>query len=274
MKTYQLFQVDAFTNQPFKGNPAGVCISDVFPEKEVMQNIAMELNCSETAFVASNGSTFDIRYFTPIAEVPLCGHATLSEEHIMYETERLPLCDKIVFNSSVGELSVRKQGHFIELNFPVYPLEEIEITDEFEKAVGQKVLKLIETDDFWNMAVLKNEQAVKDCAPQLHLLKKWGKELIITARSDHEKYDFVCRCFAPSSGIDEDPVTGSAHCALTPYWSKVLGKKEMRSHQISKRSGKIWVTKFHDKIFTKGETKKKEITKNIKTIERNLGYKN
>ena len=243
IKQNTVYQVDAFTTEPFKGNPAAVCILNYEPTAEWMQSIAMEMNLSETAFVFPGPDCRIIRFYTPEAEVQLCGHATLSASHVLFETGMVNSAEEILFSSKAGELIIRKQDNWIMMNFPLYRLEKINITPEFEKVTGIKPLELYRTESGWTLALLKNETMVRKMTPDFSLMKNsvFG-DLIVTSESDSPGFDFCVRCFAPALGIDEDPVTGSAHCALVPFWSEKTGKKEFTSHQVSKRSGILRVS--------------------------------
>jgi PhzF family phenazine biosynthesis protein len=244
MKTkHIIYQVDAFTTEPFRGNPAGVLIADREPSADRMQKIAMEMNLSETAFIFYRNGQRCIRFYTPESEIDLCGHATLSASHILYETEAAQLDEQIIFSSKAGDLLIRKQDDWITMNFPAYPLAEIDITPEFRRITGIEPVELYEAGYGWTLALLQSEKDVRSLKPHLSLMKdsKFG-DMIVTAPSDDPAYDFCVRCFAPALGIDEDPVTGSAHCALVPFWSRKLGKKDFISHQVSKREGILKVS--------------------------------
>jgi len=249
-----IYQVDAFTNQPFKGNPAGVCILDHEPEASWMQNIAMEMNLSETAFVFPGQNCRIIRFYTPVAEMKLCGHATLSASHILYETGMTKSRDEIRFSSKAGELNIKKQEDWITMNFPVYTLEKIEITPEFERVTSAIPQELYKAGFGWTLALMNNEMEVRDMKPDYSLMKNsiFG-DLIVTAKSEDPAFDFCVRCFAPAVGIDEDPVTGSAHCALAPFWSKRTGREEFNSHQVSKREGVMKVSLKADRVEISGQ---------------------
>jgi PhzF family phenazine biosynthesis protein len=255
MSNYQIiYQVDAFTTKPFKGNPAAVCILDHEPQKEWMQNIAMEMNLSETAFVFPGNGDRNIRFHTPEAEVPLCGHATLSASHIIFETGLAKADEEIKFSSKAGELVIRKNGEWITMNFPAYHLKAMEITNEFESLTGIKPVELYRTDHGWTFAFLKNEADVKNISPDFARMKDsvFG-DLIVTAPSSDKNFDFCVRCFAPALGINEDPVTGSAHCALVPFWAEKTGKKDFISHQVSKREGILRVSHIGDRVEISGQ---------------------
>ena len=257
MKSQQIiYQVDAFTTQPFKGNPAGVCILDREPDVFRMQNIAMEMNLSETAFIFPGHDCRIIRFYTPEAEMKLCGHATLSASHIMYETGMVKSNEEIRFSSKAGELNIKKNGDWITMNFPAYPLEKMEITPEFERVTGVEPLELYKAGYGWTLAFMKSEKEVRNMKPHFPLMKNsiFG-DLIVTAKSEDPAYDFCVRCFAPSVGIDEDPVTGSAHCALVPFWSEKTGKKDFDSHQVSKREGALKVSLKGNRVEISGQAK-------------------
>jgi PhzF family phenazine biosynthesis protein len=244
MKTHQIiYQVDAFTTEPFKGNPAGVCLLDNEPSVTWMQNVAMEMNLSETAFVFPGKNCRVIRFYTPEAEIHLCGHATLSASHILYETAIVKTDEEIRFSSKAGDLIIKKQGGWITMNFPAYELEEMAKTSEFERVTGAKSLELYRAGYGWTLALLSNEDEVRNMSPHFSLMKnsEFG-DLIVTAPSTDNNYDFCVRCFAPALGINEDPVTGSAHCALVPFWYGKTGRTDFVSHQVSKREGVLKVS--------------------------------
>lgn len=251
-----VYQVDAFTTQAFKGNPAGVIIFDNEPDIALMQNIAMEMNLSETAFVFPGNDCLMIRYYTPEAEIKLCGHATLSASHILYETGRIKSNKEIKFSSKAGELIVKKQGDWITMNFPLFPLEKIEITPEFKIITGVKPQELYKAGYGWTLALMKSEKEVRNMKPHFSLMKDspFG-DLIVTAESEDPSFDFCVRCFAPGVGIDEDPVTGSAHCALVPFWAGKTGRKDFNSHQVSKRGGILKVSLKGDRVDISGQAK-------------------
>jgi PhzF family phenazine biosynthesis protein len=248
-----IYQVDAFTSVPFKGNPAAVCILDYEPQAEWMQNIAMEMNLSETAFVFPGKESRIIRFHSPEAEIPLCGHATLSASHIIYETGIARADEKIRFSSKAGELLIKKDEDWITMNFPAYYLDKMEITDDFESLTAIRPLELYRTGHGWTFALLKNEDEVRNISPDFARMKDsvFG-DLIVTAPSSDKNFDFCVRCFAPALGINEDPVTGSAHCALVPFWSEKTGKNDFTSHQVSKREGVLKVSLKGDRVEVSG----------------------
>ena len=255
-KPILIFQVDAFTDQPFKGNPAGVCILEQAMPDAWMQNVAMEMNLSETAFVVNSRNNFPIRYFTPESEVPLCGHATLSSAHILYEEGFVRKNEEIIFNSREGELTISLSGTWIIMNFPSYEAEVMETPEGIEKIIGAVPYGLYRTAHGWVIALLETEDQVKGLNPEFRLMKntRFG-DLIVTAPSDDSNFDFCVRCFAPALGIDEDPVTGSAHCALVPFWHHKTGKKSFISHQVSKRGGVLKVGLKDNRVEISGQAR-------------------
>lgn len=249
-----IYQVDAFTSEPFKGNPAGVYITEKALTPELMQNIAMEMNVSETAFVSPRGKDFLIRYYTPQNEIDLCGHATLSASHILYETGMVSPGNTIKFHSKAGELIIRKKGNGIVMNFPVYSMRKIDIPSSFKKDTGLEALELYRCDYDWCLVLVQSEDEVFKADPDPGRLRDAGLgELIVTAVSSSDRYDFVVRCFVPELGIVEDPVTGSAHCALAPFWNMKTGKQEFRSFQASKRSGELNIRLSGNRVEIAGE---------------------
>jgi PhzF family phenazine biosynthesis protein len=255
-KQNTIYQVDAFTSQPFKGNPAGVCILDTEPPEKWMQNIAMEMNLSETAFVYPGLGCRNIRFFSPESEVPLCGHATLSSSHILYETGAVQENESFKLLSKAGELVIKKKGDWITMNFPEYNLTKIAIDPDFEKVTGIKPEELYKAGFGWVLALLKDETEVRRLNPDFSKMKNsaYG-DLIVTAPSEDPLFDFCVRCFAPALGINEDPVTGSAHCALVPFWSSKTGKTDFISHQVSKREGILKVSHNGERVEISGQAK-------------------
>lgn len=249
-----IYQVDAFTDAPFKGNPAGVMILDTLPSEEWMQNMAAEMNLSETAFVAPNNSGYDIRFFTPTVEIALCGHATLASAHIMYQLEVVSPEDTIHFNAKGGKLEITKDGDFISMTFPQYRLSKAETPINFKSYLGFEPVAFYKSDDNWVVAVAEHQTDIENCNPNFEALKAHGLgHLMVTSEGKAEDVDFVVRCFVPQAGINEDPVTGSAHCALTPLWANRLGKKTMISNQISKRGGVLNVALKDYNVEIKGK---------------------
>jgi len=257
MKTPKIiYQVDAFTTEPFKGNPAGVCILDKEPESEWMQNIAMEMNLSETAFVLPGKDCRRIRFFTPEVEVPLCGHATLSASHILYENRHVNGSEETSLLAKAGILKIRKSGNWITMNFPSYSIHQIPVPAEFEKVVGVIPQEFYKCDNGLTLALISEEKIIREMKPDFKAMKnsEFG-DLMVTALSSDKKYDFCLRFFAPALGIDEDPVTGSAHCALVPFWSAKTGRMDFISHQVSKREGILKVSLKGDRVEISGQAK-------------------
>lgn len=255
-KSKLIYQVDAFTTEPFKGNPAGVCLLEKEAPKKWMQNVAAEMNLSETAFMVKSGRKFKIRYFTPESEIPLCGHATLSSAHILFETGIVREDKTIYFDSPAGDLSVRKSGNWIIMNFPAYQVEQVQIPAVAEKLLGIKPAELYRTSHGWTLALYHNEEDIRNLKPDFSRMKDspFG-DLIVTAPSEDTNFDFCVRCFAPAVGINEDPVTGSAHCALTPFWNRKTGREEFFSRQVSRRSGILKVALKGDRVEIAGHAK-------------------
>jgi len=249
-----IYQVDSFTDEPFKGNPAGVMIIDEKTESEWMQSMAMEMNLSETAFIIPKEDHFRIRYFTPLREVPLCGHATLASAHIIYETGLVGKNEVIHFKAEGGELTVSRDATLIKMNFPKYPITKIKPIKAFKDTIGFEPVEMYTSLYDWVIAVAKSPEEILKAKPDFEAMKKNGLgHLMITAKSDTKDFDFVSRCFAPISGINEDPVTGSAHCALTPLWHEKTGKSEFNSFQMSKRTGKLNVKLINDRVEISGK---------------------
>jgi len=251
-----VYQVDAFTAEPFKGNPAGVCILEKEMPKKWMQNLAAEMNLSETAFIIKNGDEYNIRYFTPESEIPLCGHATLASAHVMYETGHVVSGTQIKFLSKAGELTAGRSGSWITMNFPAYDVEEVQIPSGFERIIGVRPVEMYRTSHGWGLALLQGEHELESLSPDFRLLKEsaYG-DLIVTAPSEDTNFDFCVRCFAPAVGINEDPVTGSAHCALVPFWNKKTGRQDFLSRQISRRGGILKVALKGNRVEISGQAR-------------------
>ena len=252
LKTTPIFQVDAFSTQPFSGNPAAVCpVSGFFTDKEMIA-IAAENNLSETAFVDLNTNPFFIRWFTPKVEVNLCGHATLAAARILFDEYLPDEVDCVELNSMSGRLSATREENLIYLNFPTDEPQKINQNILIEQALGYRPVDLLKgKDDI--LAVFDNEAIIRRITPDFKkLVRLESRGLIISSEST--SFDFVSRFFAPQSGINEDPVTGSAHTVLTPYWAKRLGKDKMIGFQCSERGGELqcWLKK--DRVMIGGAT--------------------
>ncbi|MFM6948880.1 MAG: PhzF family phenazine biosynthesis protein [Aquirufa sp.] len=246
-----LFQIDAFTDQLFSGNPAAICPLEEWLEEDKMQKIAAENYLAETAFFIKNGERYDIRWFTPTLEVDLCGHATLAAAFVLFDQLGV-LSDEIVFYSHrSGELRVARDGNLVTLNFPVDQIQEIDFDWTTFKGLdfpSKEVLKG-KTDYLF---VYENEHQIENMKPDFfEIAKLKARGIIITAPGND--VDFVSRFFAPQSGIDEDPVTGSAHTTLIPYWSKKLNKNPLTAKQLSPRGGKLIGEQLGDRVKISGE---------------------
>ena len=228
-----LYQIDAFTDKLFKGNPAAVIPLDYWIDEELMQNIAMENNLAETAFICpakSGDADFEIRWFTPVSEIDLCGHATLASAYVLFNMLDFHK-EEIKLSCKSGILKVKKKGEFILMDFPSWRPERFnDYPVELQKALGGvEIVGVYKHRDL--LVELMNEEAVKKCIPDFALINKTGYKIIITAPG--KEVDFVSRFFAPTVGVNEDPVTGSAHSQLIPFWSDKLGKEKLLAHQLS-----------------------------------------
>ncbi len=252
----KIYTVDAFANEPFKGNPAGVCIVDEFPDQDLMQNISMELGYSNTAFVKNIGDQlYHIRWFTTLSEAPICGHATVATAHVLCGEHNLKSGTEISFTSASGDLKAEINGdNTYTLNFPSYQVDQIESKDEllnlFQQDMGYVFFGFSKNCFFIE---LENKDFLRIAQPDLNRLKSLPcRALILTCRGD-DKYDFFSRYFAPVVGIDEDPVCASAHCRLIPYWSNKLGKQELLAYQLSARGGEIKCKNLLNRVLISGK---------------------
>ncbi|OYX22448.1 MAG: hypothetical protein B7Z06_11640 [Flavobacteriales bacterium 32-35-8] len=235
----RLFTVDAFTNVPFKGNPAAVCVLDKPLSEVAYIDIAQEMNLSETAFVYEEDGRYRLRWFTPTLEIDLCGHATLATAKILFDKYNVTK-EVLEFNTRSGLLTVKKKGNQLEMDFPIGKTQPENCDDAILEAFfGEKPLT-VNSDKDWCLAEVSHSDLIRHLKPQFELLKKHPKKkFIITAKSSEKDYDFVSRMFAPDFGIDEDPVTGSAHCYLANYWGEKLSKDILIGYQASKRGGVV-----------------------------------
>lgn len=260
-----LLQVDAFASQAFKGNPAAVCLLDAAKPADWMQKVGAEMNLAETAFVVprpalgDESGHYDLRWFTPAIEIPLCGHATLASAHVLWETGRLAETAEVHFHTMSGELICRRAGKQIEMDFPALIALPADPPPAAIEALGIQPKNVVchrrkDGSDGNFLIELESETDVRNVKPDFSLLRKAANAgFIVTARGASSGYDFVSRYFACYAGIDEDPVTGSAHCMLTPYWAKVLGKTEMKAYQASARGGEVSVRLAGERVFLAGE---------------------
>lgn len=239
--TQRFTQVDAFTDVAFAGNPAAVCLLSSARDETWMQQVAREMNLAETAFLVRRADDFDLRWFTPAVEVDLCGHATLASAHVLWEGRHLAAGQTARFHTRSGLLSASRQGDLIWLDFPATPPQPVSSFPDLERAIGTNFNFLGRTA-FDYLIELGSEAEVRSLEPDMSLLARLGaRGVIVTAGSENGSYDFVSRFFAPGAGIPEDPVTGSAHCGLGPFWGARLGKKELVGYQASARGGTVRV---------------------------------
>ncbi len=252
VKSIPIYQVDAFTDKCFRGNPAAVCVLEEWLPEAVMQNIAAENNLSETAFVLYADGVYNIRYFTPTVEVELCGHATLASAYIAFRAADDDLKEVIFRTQHRGDLIISKQGDKLAMLFP-----KDDIAIEPPNPILEKALNAIPKELYRGktdyLAVFDTQKEIEALAPDFKLMKDLNvRGIIVTAPGD--EVDFVSRFFAPLSGIDEDPVTGSAHTTLTPFWSKRLNKHMMLAKQLSRRGGTLWLEERDDHVLITGNT--------------------
>ena len=247
--TIPIYQVDAFTLGPFSGNPAAVCPLDGWLDDDVMQNIAAENNLAETAFIVAREGGYDLRWFTPTVEVDLCGHATLASGYVVLNHLRSDL-DSVSFETISGELIVSRDGDRLSMDFPVRAPTPASVTEALSDALGKAPSEVHMSRDV--LAVYDNEESVRNLSPdQAKLLAlEEGFGVIVTAKG--KKVDFVSRFFVPKAGIYEDPVTGSAHCTLVPFWAERLGWSELIAHQISPRGGELRCELRGDRVIMSG----------------------
>jgi len=248
-----IFQVDAFTGRPFAGNPAAVCILPEPRDAVWMQNVAREMNLSETAFLLQEADGFNLRWFTPTVEVDLCGHATLASAHVLWEAGYLKPDEQARFFTRSGLLRGDRQGDWIELDFPAEPEQPTPAPGEIAKALGVTP-QYVGKNRFDYLVHVDSEHTVRSLRPDFGALKQIpARGFIVTSIAVSPGYDFVSRFFAPAAGIDEDPVTGSAHCCLGPFWSARLGKDEFVAYQASARGGILRVRLTRQRVFLGGQ---------------------
>lgn len=246
-----MYQVDAFTDTLFGGNPAAVCLLDNWTEEQIMQAIAAENNLAETAFIVPDGDDFEIRWFTPETEVDLCGHATLASAHVLFNHLNYS-GDQIHFKSlHSGSLFVTKKGNELQLDFPQDETKPISIPQLLTDAFGTKPLEALEGKTDY-LLIFESQKQIENFSPDLELISKVGKRGVIVSAKG-ENVDFVSRFFAPQSGINEDPVTGSAHTTLVPYWADKLKKTKLSAKQLSKRGGDLNCELNNDRVLIAGK---------------------
>jgi PhzF family phenazine biosynthesis protein len=238
----RIIQVDAFTDRAFAGNPAAVCVLAEMPNDQWMRDVAREMNLSETAFLAAREDGYDLRWFTPAVEVELCGHATVASAHVLWEDGHLPAGEQARFHTRSGLLTADRRGDWIELNFPAKIAVRAEAPAELLPALGIAAANFVGKNAFDYLVEVDTEATVRALVPDHSALRKLPvRGVMVTARSASPEFDFVSRFFAPGAGVDEDPVTGSAHTALGPYWAGILGKDEFTAYQASARGGVVKV---------------------------------
>ena len=245
-----IFQIDAFTTRRFAGNPAAVMPMNRFLADEALQAIAAENNLAETAFLVPEGNDYRLRWFTPVTEVPLCGHATLASAAVVMERLE-PGRRTVVFHSASGPLTVNRIEVGYVMDFPVRPSEPVAIPPGLAEALGVVPIKVF-VNVFNYMAVLKSAQVLRTLAPDMAALVRMDRSGVIVTAPGDGIYDFISRYFAPAKGIPEDPVTGAAHCMLAPYWAQQLNKTVLRAYQASRRGGEIICRLAHDRIHLEG----------------------
>ncbi len=252
----QVFQVDAFTDTPFAGNPAGVCLLPEAKPDSWMLHLAREMNLSETAFLLRQNEGCSLRWFTPTTEVALCGHATLASAHILWEEKLLAETETIAFQTKSGILRARKAGKVIEMDFPARNVQSIKNNEELNQALQVRPVftgKYPTADGDLYLLDVESDETIRSIVPDYQrLLISTARAVIVTGASSDSTYDFVSRFFAPAVGINEDPVTGSAHCYLTPYWGAKLRKNEMIGYQASERGGIVKCKWVGDRVWLGG----------------------
>ncbi len=249
----EIFQVDAFTDTPFAGNPAGVCVLPQSADESWMQQVANEMNLSETAFLVEQDDGYELRWFTPAVEVELCGHATLASAHILWEQGFLPADSPARFHTQSGLLSAVRKDSWIEMDFPAEPETQAEFPHDVFKTFGADAL-YVGKNRFDFLLEFESIDIVRNMTPNFSLLSDAsGRGVMVTSRADTDQFDFISRFFAPAAGINEDPVTGSAHCCLGPYWANKLGKNELTGYQASARGGVVKMRVSDERVYLSGQ---------------------
>ncbi len=249
----EVFQVDAFTTEAFAGNPAGVCVMPTEGDEGWMQCVAGEMNLSETAFLHRRDDGFDLRWFTPEVEVDLCGHATLASAHVLWESGEIAQDQKAVFHTKSGVLTASRKGDWIELDFPATPVEAVDAPAGLVDALGVEPV-FVGKSIFDYLVEVGTEDEVRGVTPDFGLLAKVPcRGVMVTSPASDERFDFVSRFFAPGTGVNEDPVTGSAHCTLGPFWQSRMGKSEFLAYQASRRGGEVKVRVDGDRVLLGGQ---------------------
>lgn len=242
-----LWQVDSFTEEALQGNPAGVCVLDSWPSEVWLQLIAREMNLSETAYIVRSGDDWELRWFTPLVEVDLCGHATLAAAHILWQEGYLQSDQEARFQTRSGILRAKREQDWIVLDFPAYETVSCAPNEDVLAALNVPIVAFGQNKSCF-LVETESEAWVRKANPDFSRLLKVPLHVELTSRAEGDEYDFVSRVFAPSVGINEDPVTGSAHCTLGPYWATRLGKQELRAYQASARGGELIVRVFAERV--------------------------
>lgn len=245
----KMYQVDAFTDKVFCGNPAAICLLDNWLPDDLMQSIAAENNLPETAFIVFTDEKYFLRWFTPTTEVDLCGHATLASAYVLFNLH--PEMNEIIFNSLSGPLLVKKQGAMMRMDFPSLSFTPISASSEIIAGLNVEPVEVYRSTDY--LVIVESVAKLKSIKPNMNLLKQLDlRGVIVSARGEESNVDFVSRFFAPKLKIDEDPITGSAHCVLVPYWALKLNKKIFHAHQISDKDINIHCQLEGDRVFLMG----------------------
>ena len=249
----RIVQVDAFTNRPFAGNPAAVCVLPAVPADQWMRDVAREMNLSETAFLVPQTDGYILRWFTPAVEVDLCGHATVASAHVLWEDGHLPAGAQARFNTRSGRLLADQRGDWIEVDFPATSAAPAEPPPHLLDALGAKA-QFVGKSRFDYLVEVASEKELRGLQPDFTTLRRLPvRGVIVTARSSTPEFDFISRFFAPASGINEDPVTGSAYCCLGPFWRARLNKTEFLAYQASARGGIVRVRLAGDRVLLGGQ---------------------
>jgi PhzF family phenazine biosynthesis protein len=249
----KIYIVDAFTNNAFSGNPAAVCLLDYPKTDDWMQRVSNELNLSETAFLFREGEHFNLRWFTPKSEVDLCGHATLASAHVLWFEQNLDN-EELIFSTKSGMLTVKKNEGWIHMNFPLEIAVESKPPVELIDGIGITNFSFIGRNRFDFILEVESQSVIENLSPNFDVLKRIdSRGIIVTSKSNDPEYDFVSRCFFPRLGVDEDPVTGSAHCLLGPYWMEKLQKNTFKAIQLSSRRGVLQLEVLDKRIIISGQ---------------------
>jgi len=251
--TVRIVQVDAFTATPFAGNPAAVCVLASPASEQWMRHVAREMNLSETAFLVRNGDAWHLRWFTPTVEIALCGHATLASAHVLWEDGHLPAGTQARFDTMSGRLTADRDGQWIAMDFPAVPVTPVEAPADLLPALSVSALAVGKNRMDYLVEVGSEAEVLATAPDHTRLRRLPVRGVIVTARAADSQYDFISRFFAPGSGVDEDPVTGSAHCALAPYWAAKLGRTELVGRQASARGGIVKVRTQGERVILAGQ---------------------